>query len=74
MSAMPDGRYEVFIVDAETIDEATMRVELAMITGDDKGDVCAIRGPHLAEDPVMLLGLPGTLVVHDGVPRLEVDR
>ena len=73
MDAMPDGRYDVFIVDAETIDDETMRVEIAMVTGDDKGDVFAIRGPHLAEDPVLLLGLPGTLVVTDGVPRLHVD-
>ena len=74
MNAMPDGRYDVFIVDAETIDETTMRVELAMVTGDDKGDVFAIRGPLLADDPIELLGLPGTLIVTDGVPRLEVDR
>jgi hypothetical protein len=74
MTAMPDGRYDVFIVDAETIDETTMRVELAMVTGDDKGDVFAIRGPRLADDPVELLGLPGTLIVTDGVPRLQVDR
>jgi hypothetical protein len=74
MTAMPDGRYDVFIVDAETIDETTMRVELAMVTGDDKGDVFAIRGPLLADDPVELLGLPGTLIVTDGVPRLQVDR
>ena len=74
MSAMPDGRYDVFIVDAEAIDETTMRVELAMVTGDDKGDVFSIRGPLLADDPVELLGLPGTLTVTDGVPRLQVDR
>lgn len=73
MQAMPDGRYDVFIVDAETIDESTMRVEIAMVSGDDKGDVIALRGPHLARDPIDLLGLPGTLVVRDGVPRLEVD-
>ena len=74
MDAMPDGRYDVFIVDAETIDETTMRVELAMVTGADKGDVLAIRGPHLADDPLQLLGIPGTLVVEGGVPRLHVDR
>lgn len=74
MNAMPDGRYDVFIVDAETIDETTMRVEVAMVTGDDKGDVFAIRGPLLADDPIELLGLPGTLIVTDGVPRLQVDR
>ena len=74
MSAMPDGRYDVFVVDAETIDDETWRVELAMVTGDDKGEVFAIRGPHLADDPVLLLGLPGTLVVTHGVPRLQVER
>ena len=74
MQAMPDGRYDVLVVDAEAIDEETMRVELAMVTGDDKGDVFALRGPRLADDPIDLLGLPGTLVVVDGVPRLEVDR
>lgn len=74
MQAMPDGRYDVFIVDAETIDETTMRVEITFVSGDDKGDVIAIRGPHLARDPIELLGLPGTLIVRDGVPRLEVER
>jgi hypothetical protein len=74
MSAMPDGRYDVFVVDAETIDEHTMRVELAMVSGDDKGNVFAIKGPHLARDPIDLLGLPGVLVVEDGVPRLHVER
>ncbi len=74
MHAMPDARYDVFIVDAETIDETTMRVELALVSGDDKGDVIAMRGPHLARDPIDLLGLPGTLIVRDGVPRLEVER
>ena len=74
MQAMPDGRYDVFIVDAETIDETTMRVEIALVSGEDKGDVIAMRGPHLARDPIELLGLPATLIVRDGVPRLEVDR
>lgn len=74
MDAMPDGRYDVFVVDAETIDESTMRVEIAMVSGDDKGNVFAMRGPHLARDPIELLGLPGTLIVRDGVPRLEVER
>ena len=74
MGAMPDGRYDVFIVEAETIDETTMRVEIAIVNGDARGDVIAVRGPHLARDPIDLLGLPGTLIVRDGVPRLEVER
>ena len=74
MHALPDGRYDAFIIDAETIDENTMRVEIALLTGDDKGNIIALRGPHLADDPLSLLGLPGTLVVRDGAPRLEVER
>lgn len=74
MDPMPDGHYDVFIIDAAMLDETTMRVELALVTGDDKGDVIAIRGPRLAPDPVALLGLPGTLVVVDGVPTLRVDH
>jgi Cu2+-exporting ATPase len=49
-------------------------VEVAMVTGANKGDVFAIKGPHLARDPIDLLGLPGVLVVEDGVPRLRVER
>lgn len=74
MSELPDGTYDVFIVDAEIIDENTMRVELMLVNGDDKGNVFALRGPLLAPDPVDLLGLPGTMRVVDGVPTVDVDR
>ncbi len=74
MNPLPDGRYDVFIVDAETVDDATIRVQVTMVAGPDKGEVVAILGPHLGDDPIMLLGLPGTLVVTDGMPRLIVDR
>jgi hypothetical protein len=71
---MPDGRYDVFIIDAEIIDESTMRIELMMVTGDDKGNVFALRGPLLAPDPIDLIGLPATMTVTDGVPSVSVDR
>ena len=74
MHALPDGRYDVFVIDAETIDEMTMRVEIALVSGGDRGNIIAVRGPHLADDPVSLLGLPGTLDVRDGVPRLTIER
>ncbi len=74
MSELADGRYDVFVVDAETVDETTMRIELAVMSGDAKGNMFALRGPHLASDAVLLLGLPGTLVVTDGIPRLELER
>jgi hypothetical protein len=38
------------------------------------GEVLALRGPHLAPDAVTLIGLPATLVVSDGTPKLALDR
>ncbi len=74
MSDIPDGRYDVIVVDAETFDETTIRIELAMVDGDARGDVIAIRGPRGASDPIDLLGMPGVLVVENGVPTFRVER
>jgi hypothetical protein len=74
MNEMADGRYDVFIIDAEIIDATTMRVELMMVNGEDKGNVFALRGPLLAPDPIELLGLPATMTVVDGMPTVHVDR
>ena len=74
MSDLPDGRYDVIVVDAETFDETTIRIELAMVDGDARGDVISIRGPRRASDPITLLGLPGVLVVENGVPSFRVER
>lgn len=74
MSALADGRYDVFILDAEILDARTMRVEFAFVSGEEKGDVLAVRGPHLARVATSLIGLPATLLVVDGAPRIELER
>lgn len=74
MTALPDGRYDVFVVDAETDDDDTIRLELAVVSGAQKGEVVVIRGARSGRDPLDLLGLPGTLTVADGAPRFEVER
>ena len=73
MNALPDGAYDVVIIDAEIIDESTMRVELLLVAGEEKGNVVALRGPHLASDATSLLGLPATMRVVNGVPRVVLD-
>ena len=73
MTELSDGRYEIFIIDAEFLDEETMRLEVTMISGDERGAVVALRGPHLARDPLSLLGLPATLYIERGVPRVVLD-
>jgi hypothetical protein len=73
MNELPDGQYDALIVDAEILDETTLKLEIVITRGDAKGEVIALRGPHLADDAMTLLGLPVTLRVVDGVPRIELD-
>lgn len=67
---LPDGRYDAFVVWAEQTDDGRLAIDLTVTTGEHKGDVVSISGPHDA-DPVALTGLPCTLVVEDGLPRIE---
>src|SRR2546426_512211 len=63
-----DGRYNVFIVDAEHASEQhdALRLELAVTDGPHKGDVVNVIARHMHVDAVNVLGLPATLIVEDG--------
>ena len=73
MSAMKDGSYDVFVVDANDLDDGSMRIEMTITTGELKGEVIALTARNMRVDAVALLGTPGTLTVVDGVPRLSFD-
>ncbi len=73
MPALPDGDYDVFVVDAEPVDDGTIRIEITVVSGDAKGEIVVLRGPVAGRDAIDLLGLPGTLVVAGGVPKLNLD-
>ena len=73
MTALPDGVYSVLVIDVEEIDAASLRVELAVTSGDNKGDVVAVRAPRVQTDALDMLGLPGTLRVRAGAPHFELD-
>lgn len=67
---LPDGRYDAFVVWAEVMDDGTLHLDLTITSGDHKGDVVSVKGPS-GGDPVALTGMPCTLVVTDGRPRIE---
>ena len=69
-----DATYDVVVVDAEhdAVDGA-LCVELVVTTGPHKGELVRVRSTSGEGDPVALLGLPGTLVVEGGQPRLDID-
>lgn len=74
MNALPDDRYDALVIDVEIVDDATSRVELVLIDRALKGEVVSIRAQHLRDDPRDLLGIPVTLIVEGGEPRIEVEN
>lgn len=75
-AGFPDGTVlDVVVVDAERTDdgsEVEVVIEVAIATGDRKGELLAIRAPGLDLDPLDLLGLVATITVVDGEPRLSL--
>ncbi len=67
---LTDGRYDAFVIDAEARDNK-FALSLTITTGPHKGDVIDLIAVHRARDEVMLIGLPCTLVVEGGAPRVE---
>ena len=70
MSALDDGIYDVLVVDAREGDDDVVHLELAVVSGARKGDLVTLSGPRGQRDATDWLGLPATLRVTDGIPRL----
>jgi len=81
MSLLPDGTYDVVVVDAELDDAGDLRVEVTISLGPQIGRIVALRKNHVVSadgrldtaDPLALLGLAGTLRVRDGVPSFRPE-
>ena len=70
---LPDGTYDVFIVDATALADDVVALSLTVLSGPSKGEVVDVRAAGLGRDELDLLGLPATLVVENGAPRVVVD-
>lgn len=76
---LEDGTYDVMVVDAApTVDadgvaDGGVRLDLTVIAGAHKGEVVTLGARGLHRDPLDLLGVPGTVVVADGNPRLRLE-
>ncbi len=70
---LPDGDYDAVVVDAGAGD-AGATIELAISTGEFKGQVLALGSAEPLGDPVDLLGMPATLTVAFGVPSVRIDH
>ena len=70
---LPDGRYDVFVVDAEPDGPSGLRVEVTILGGEHKGEVVSVRAEGLEVDEIEALGMPGTLTVEGGGPSLALE-
>lgn len=77
---LPDGVYDAFVVWIDERDDGMIAVDLTVIAGAHKGDVvCVIASPDVTRvtlrvgpgaDALDLVGVPCTLHVEGGEPRL----
>lgn len=80
MATLPDGSYDVIVIDVEEIDDGDVRIELTITLGAHVGRVVALRRHHVdigeeqKDDPLSLLGVAGTLRVRDGLPSFRPER
>lgn len=47
MKSLPDGTYDVIVVDAEPTDDGDMRIELTITLGPHLGRMVVLRGRHV---------------------------
>ena len=71
---LPDGTYDVFVVDAASEGPDALRLDVTILAGEQKGEVVSVRAQGLAVDELDALGLPGTLTVTDGEPALVLEH
>jgi hypothetical protein len=70
---LADGRYDAFIVWAETRDD-TLALECTIVAGQHRGEIVNIVSSLLSvHDELSLVGMPCTLVVQGDDVRVELD-
>lgn len=70
---LPDGSYDAIVVDAEEVGDDRVGLELTVLAGPEKGRVLELSGPRGRHDPIDLLGVPATITVTDGTPRVRLE-
>lgn len=68
---LADGVYDAFVVWAEERDDGAIALDLTITTGAHKGDVVSVRATDAPHDALALVGMPCTLHVTAGQPRID---
>lgn len=70
---LPDGTYDVFVVEAEEARADVLRLSVTILGGEHKGDVVDLTATGLGVDEIDAMGMPGTLTVRAGEPSFRID-
>ncbi len=73
---LEDGTYDALVVDAAADPAAgddVIALDVTILSGTHKGEIVSLRASGLHRDELDLLGLPGTIVVENGVPTLTIE-
>lgn len=70
---LPDGTYDAIVVDADDGPDGGVRLELTVLAGEHKGRVLGMSGPAGDLDAVELLGVPATITVEGGSPKVRLE-
>jgi hypothetical protein len=71
---LEDGTYDAVVFDIEEGDAGATLISFTIASGPHRGDVVALRSQHIAGDPIELLGIPATITVESGQPRVRFER
>lgn len=70
---LEDGTYDALVFDAEDHPDGGISVELTILAGEHKGDVVSVVSHDWTGDALDLLGIPATLTVAGGEPRVTFE-
>ena len=69
---LDDGTYDAIVFDVED-DDGTAVVSFTIASGAHRGEVIELRSLEWQGDALDLLGIPATITVTDGQPRVRFE-
>lgn len=72
MSALADGIYDIYVVEAETDHHGVTHIDVVVLSGDAKGAVVTVDREAAEQDAADLLGRHGVLVMVEATADLRL--
>jgi hypothetical protein len=71
---LPDGSYDVFVIEAAADGRRGLRLDVTILAGAQQGEVLSVHAEGLEVAELDALGMPGTLTVVGGEPTLVLEH